>query len=602
LAGNQKQKKEKRKKSQNSFGITTWRTWPWFVAITSAWPSRLQAGSFVFLRRVGIYVERVHFRPRLAVSADHAFSLSYCHCLLVFARVCSCLLPPHCWMGWMGAVRLVAVGTGANRKLQYTTQVGPSLVDFHVPGVRGTALQTVDDGWTDTLGLDGSIGTCKVLAADLCVVAMSSEADHAAFVTESGKVFTWGCDFCGQLGREQTGIASPGLVRWLAHGGSPAVMVACGQYHTLVLTDNGSVYTTDAGSMYSATTFLGGSVPRGLFLVQGEGFTGAHIVMVAAGFYHNVALASGGEVFTWGDGGKGQLGHAHINWDFLDADDYVESEEGGYIGTHAPELIVSEAMQGSTAVQVAAGGTHTAIVTREGELWTFGFGDCGRLGHGDTLTKRVPTCVRSAPVHPFGASPVVSAACGATFTIALTKVGAVWTFGANTKGELGHDSCLCIVLPRQIEERHFGGNKIVSVSGGRTHAAAVTQQGALYMWGETDSEGRLYIHGGLPTLLASGALLKTRIGRFQELLPSHAVAFAMGTHPRLSGSTPSRTSRRSMCQKGKAPSTTDKDIPCVYASIPGELVQRIIEASGMAPAGFGNTQQHPGFTRMLGCI
>jgi len=85
------EKIKKKKKSQNSFGITTWRTWPWFVAITSAWPSRLQAGSFVFLRRVGISVERVHFRPRLAVSADRAFSFCYCHCLLVFARVC-CLL------------------------------------------------------------------------------------------------------------------------------------------------------------------------------------------------------------------------------------------------------------------------------------------------------------------------------------------------------------------------------------------------------------------------------------------------------------------------------------------------------------------------------
>jgi len=425
------------------------------------------------------------------------------------------------------------------------TQVEPSLVAFHVAGVRGTASQSVG-GRTDPLGLDESIGTCKGLAADLCVVAMSSNSDHAAFVTESGKVFTWGCNFFGQLGRENTGMVpgapSPGFVGWLAHGGTPAVMVACGYQHTLVLTDNGRVYTTDAGRAYRPDFEPSG--PRGLFLVQAEGFTGARIVMVAAGFYHNVALASAGEVFTWGDGGQGQLGHADINWDFIDADDHIVSEDGVDIGSDAPRLIVSEAMYGSTAVQVAAGGSHTAIVTGEGELWTFGIGSSGQLGHSDTLEKRVPTCVQGE--SPFGGSPVVSAACGASFTIALTKVGAVWTFGANIYGELGHDRCLCLVAPRQIEQRHFGDTKVVSVSGGRTHAAAVTQQGALYMWGEKGSEHRL------PTLVGPSSLLNARIGRFQGLLPSHAVAFAMGTHARLGGSIPSR---RSVRKKGKRSST-----------------------------------------------
>ena len=224
-----------------------------------------------------------------------------CRCLPVFARVC-CLLTA----GW-GAHRLFTIGTGASSQLQDMTQVEPSLVAFHVAGVRGTASQSVG-GRTDPLGLDESIGTCKGLAADLCVVAMSSNSDHAAFVTESGKVFTWGCNFFGQLGRENTGMVpgapSPGFVGWLAHGGTPAVMVACGYQHTLVLTDNGRVYTTDAGRAYRPDFEPSG--PRGLFLVQAEGFTGARIVMVAAGFYHNVALASAGEVFTWGDGGRGQ--------------------------------------------------------------------------------------------------------------------------------------------------------------------------------------------------------------------------------------------------------------------------------------------------------
>jgi len=495
----------------------------------------------------------------------------------VFASVCSRLLA-FCCLLTARCLRLFTVGTKANESRQLRPRLVRQVPWFHV------------DGWTDPIGLDESIETCKVLPTDLSVVAMSSKDQHAACVTESGNVFTWGSNFYGQLGREDTDRGCPELVPWLAHGGSPAVMVACACEYVLVLTGNGSVYTTDAGSEYH-THEHGTWGPRGLFLVQAEGFT--DIVMVAAGFHHNVALKSAGEVFTWGEGGRGQLGHADINLDFMDADDYIDadSEDGVDLGCDAPRLIVSEALYGSTAVQVAAGGTHTAIVTREGELWTFGTGDGGQLGHIDRLEKRVPTCVQSE--SSFGGSPVVSAACGACFTMALTMVGAVWTFGGNIDGALGHGHCDCLAVPRQIEQRHFGDTKIVSVSGGFRHAAAVTQQGALYTWGDRGSEHRL------PTLVGPSSLLNARIGRFQELLPSHAVAFAMGTHARLGGGNPSR---RSMRQKDKRPSTTVKGIPCVYVLMPAELVKRIIEASGMAPAGFGNMRRYPGFTRMLGCI
>ena len=45
---------------------------------------------------------------------------------------------------------------------------------------------------------------------------------------------------------------------------------------------------------------------------------------------------------------------------------------------------------------VAAGSNHSAAVTSSGELYTWGLGEYGRLGHGDNLTQLTPKCVSSS--------------------------------------------------------------------------------------------------------------------------------------------------------------------------------------------------------------
>lgn len=47
-----------------------------------------------------------------------------------------------------------------------------------------------------------------------------------------------------------------------------------------------------------------------------------------------------------------------------------------------PTLITG--LAGKQVVQIACGSTHSAAVTSEGELYTWGRGNYGRLGHGKT--------------------------------------------------------------------------------------------------------------------------------------------------------------------------------------------------------------------------
>jgi len=47
---------------------------------------------------------------------------------------------------------------------------------------------------------------------------------------------------------------------------------------------------------------------------------------------------------------------------------------------------------------VAAGGAHSACITSKGELWTWGKGRYGRLGHGDSEDQTRPKQVSKADI------------------------------------------------------------------------------------------------------------------------------------------------------------------------------------------------------------
>ena len=52
-----------------------------------------------------------------------------------------------------------------------------------------------------------------------------------------------------------------------------------------------------------------------------------------------------------------------------------------------------EALDGQTVIEIAAGSAHSAAIVSEGDLYTWGIGEYGRLGHGDTDTQLKPKMV-----------------------------------------------------------------------------------------------------------------------------------------------------------------------------------------------------------------
>jgi alpha-tubulin suppressor-like RCC1 family protein len=73
--------------------------------------------------------------------------------------------------------------------------------------------------------------------------------------------------------------------------------------------------------------------------------------------------------------------------------------------------------------QIECGGWHTVGLTKKGEVFSWGCNDYGQLGHGDEEHRRVPTKVAS-----LDGTVIIKISCGKSHTAALTKKGEVLTW------------------------------------------------------------------------------------------------------------------------------------------------------------------------------
>lgn len=70
---------------------------------------------------------------------------------------------------------------------------------------------------------------------------------------------------------------------------------------------------------------------------------------------------------------------------------------------------------------MACGSGHTVVLTTDGEIFTWGRGDDGRLGHGGTGWKYVPRLCQSLTGYV-----VTAVTCGSYHTAAVTSAGDLW--------------------------------------------------------------------------------------------------------------------------------------------------------------------------------
>ncbi|KAL1555204.1 PH, RCC1 and FYVE domains-containing protein 1-like [Salvia divinorum] len=295
---------------------------------------------------------------------------------------------------------------------------------------------------------------------------------HAAIVTKQGEIFSWGEELGGRLGHGvDADVLHPKLIDALSN--TNIELVACGEYHSCAVTLSGDLYTWGDGhfGLLGHGNEVSHWVPK---RVNGP-LEGIHVSSISCGPWHTAVVTSAGQLFTFGDGTFAVLGH------------------GDRASISKPREV--ESLKGLRTVRAACGVWHTAAVVEvmvgsssssncsSGKLFTWGDGDKGRLGHGDKESKLVPTCV-AALVEP----NFCQVACGHSMTVALTTSGHVYAMGSPVYGQLGNPQADG-KLPCRVEGK-LGKSFVEEIACGAYHVAVLTSRTEVYTWGK-GANGRL---------------------------------------------------------------------------------------------------------------
>ena len=135
-------------------------------------------------------------------------------------------------------------------------------------------------------------------------------------------------------------------------------------------------------------------------------------------------------------------------------------------------------------ISIVWGYHHSAGITIEGELYTWGRGVFGQLGHGNNQSTSNPQLVSGLSKYR-----ISQVACGWQHSMALTDEGQVFSWGYGEDGQLGHGTCDDSFSPKLISKLK---SRIVSqIAWGHSHSGAVSN-GDLFMWG-SNPDSRLMI-------------------------------------------------------------------------------------------------------------
>jgi alpha-tubulin suppressor-like RCC1 family protein len=384
---------------------------------------------------------------------------------------------------------------------------------------------------------------------------------HTLFLNDMGLVFAYGHTLDGALGlgSEVRGyVAQPTLVDFFFDNLLVIRDLSCGGdhlvgAHSAAVSQDGGLFTWGVGIALGKGSLRSASTPQRVELppaeASPEAAAAAHSVSCGSGFC--VALTRDGHAFSWGKWNDGRLGLGRIPIIARTSRRHgggavrkqfqsfqlsprriqtIQSKPTAYPGSSSGARVSNEALFST----VKCGDAHCVGLTLTGELVTWGRGNSGQQGRGDASDTLSPTPVCTGN----GGKRWRDVAAGDNWSMALSTSGQVWTWGACGGAVLGHGlhgSQKNALLAETILQRHqrlLSQRKRTStgcptlpslrwmtpqmipcfsspdvcisrISAGTQHAAAISDAGDLYMWGEGFAEDGIAL-SSLPRLMNFG--------------------------------------------------------------------------------------------------
>lgn len=299
---------------------------------------------------------------------------------------------------------------------------------------------------------------------------VATGTDHSfAWSMETGEVYAWGSGAYGKLGfGDKEDISQPQLLDCFNEASSVGLrvrQVVCGDDHSMAILENVEEKENNH------CLFVWGCSKSWQLGMEGDGSEDVlepHVLdpepwegkirYIAACNNYSCAVTRAGQVYTWGSGEFGRLGYQ----------------------TETRQQKVPRIIKELTDIQRVSLGIHHAIaLTSNGLLFSWGRGINGQLGHGEIPNEDSPKLIKA-----LAQKRIVDITCGENHTLAVTENREIYSWGAGQFGQLGHGDLLRQSLPNKIVT--LESHKIVQVSAGRRHSVALDDKGRIFVWGCND--------------------------------------------------------------------------------------------------------------------
>lgn len=276
---------------------------------------------------------------------------------------------------------------------------------------------------------------------------IATNYDHSFAIDESGQLWAWGLNSCGQLGDGTTDtVLKPKPIIQ----GKKFKEISAGYAHTLAIDEDGNLWTwgkNDYGQLGDGTRTRRGNPQQ----IQ----VGIKYKEISAGRDHSMAIDESGQLWAWGYGLNGRLG------------------DGQTTRINSVPILIKTGIK-----KIVAGDEYTLAIDEEGNLWSWGGNTYGELGNGTSGTSANVLTPTKVPVQ--AGTKFKEIAAGRSHTLAIDESGNLWGCGSNSDYKLGlaytgyHKSLTLIK----------SDTKFKKVEAGYAHSLAIDEEGNLWAWGK----------------------------------------------------------------------------------------------------------------------
>ncbi|BDR53975.1 hypothetical protein KIMH_00860 [Bombiscardovia apis] len=327
---------------------------------------------------------------------------------------------------------------------------------------------------------------------------VSAGANYSLALDSGGHIWSWGVNGNGQLGITANSgnmNPNPNPTDITLQGRTPSSMrtIVAGATHSMALDSLGQVWTWGNNSRGQLGRAGTGQDPTP-FNITNQGGLPSSIIQISAGRAHSMALDSNGHIWTWGSKERGQVGDGHMDSNL--ASSYP-----------TPIDITTSNNLPTNMTQISAGGSFSMALDGNGHIWTWG----------DNTNKQlafVPTPIKLPPPPPgshqeeyermVAPSPtditaknaipanMTSISAGHSYSMALDSNGHIWTWGSNSTGQLGTTSPDNIVPTDMTSSSHLTSNvsQISASHSINSHSLLVDRDHHIWAWGN-NKKGQL---------------------------------------------------------------------------------------------------------------